>query len=108
MAQHLRADDPEPSEPRPAGLLYIPVRPGPLGGWTARLFRTPLGARTAVGFTSRGLMADVLGPQQAWIRLAEPAVRALVAPLGVTALVVDPRLAAAPPKELPAPVPIAA
>ncbi|MFF1838632.1 SAV_915 family protein [Streptomyces sp. NPDC058231] len=95
MPDALCSDDPEPSEPVPAGLLCVPVRPGP-AGCAARLFRTPIGDRTAVGFTSPALLTSVLGPEQAWIRLSEPALRALVSPLGVTALTVDPKFAASP------------
>jgi hypothetical protein len=98
MTEPLYDEDPEPSDRSPAGPLHVPVRPGP-AGCTARLFRTPLGDRTAVGFTSARLLAATLGPDQAWIPLAEPALRTLVAPLGVTILTVDPRLSA------PAPVP---
>lgn len=47
MSQSLHAEDPEPSERVPAGPLFVPVRPGPAGGCPARLFRTPLGGRTA-------------------------------------------------------------
>lgn len=93
MSEHLSGDDPEPSDPIPAGPLYVPVRSGP-AGYTARLFRTPPGNRTAVGFTSRRRLTDVLGSDQVWIRLGEPALRALVEPLGVTTLTVDPQLAA--------------
>lgn len=94
MAELLYGEDPEPSERFPAGLLYVPVRPGPSGRTTLRLFRTPLGRRTAVGFTSeRGLIAT-LGGHQARIRLAEPALRALTAPLGVTTITVDPQFTA--------------
>lgn len=89
MTARRYGDDPEPSERSPAGLL-VPVRPGPTG-WTARLCRTRLGVRTAVGFTTRERLAAAFGPRQAWIRLAEPALRALAEPLGVTALTVDPR-----------------
>ncbi|MER7643698.1 SAV_915 family protein [Streptomyces sp. NPDC126522] len=85
--------DAEPSERVPAGLLYVPVRSGP-AGCTARFFRTPLGGRTAVGFTSAALLAATLGPEQSSIRLSEPALRALAAPLGVTALTVDPQFSA--------------
>ncbi|MER6082018.1 SAV_915 family protein [Streptomyces sp. NPDC001833] len=92
-------DDPEPSDRSPAGPLFVPVRPGP-AGCAARLFRTPLGERTAVGFTSARGLAATLGPDQAWIRLAEPALRALAAPLGVTTVTVDPQLSA------PAPAPV--
>ncbi|MGR3868846.1 SAV_915 family protein [Streptomyces graminifolii] len=85
--------DAEPSERVPAGLLHVPVRSGP-AGCTARFFRTPLGGRTAVGFTSAARLAATLGPEQASIRLSEPALRALAAPLGVTALTVDPQFSA--------------
>jgi len=86
-------EDPEPSERFPAGLLFVPVRSGP-AGCTTRFFRTPLGGRTAVGFTSAAKLAATLGTDQARIRLSEPALRALAAPLGVTALTVDPQLSA--------------
>ncbi|GAA2431483.1 SAV_915 family protein [Streptomyces mauvecolor] len=86
-------DDPEPCERTPAGPLFVPVRPGP-AGCAARMFRTPLGDRTAVGFTTRDRLAATLGPDQAWISLAEPALRALAAPLGVTTVTVDPQLSA--------------
>lgn len=59
-----------------------------------RLFRTPLGDRTAIGFTSESRLIATLGPEQAWIRLAEPALRALTEPLGVTTVTVDPQFTA--------------
>ncbi|MGW2210769.1 SAV_915 family protein [Streptomyces sp. NPDC001781] len=96
MAEPLYGEDPEPSDRCPAGPLYVPVRPG-LCGCAARLFRTPLGERTAVGFTSECWLTATLGSDQAWIRLAEPALRALTAPLGVTTVTVDPQFTAAAP-----------
>ncbi|MET8030461.1 SAV_915 family protein [Streptomyces avermitilis] len=87
------SEDPEPSERFPAGLLHVPVRSGP-AGCTARFFRTPLGSRTAVGFTSAAKLTATLGRDQACIRLSEPALRALAAPLGVTVLTVDPPFSA--------------
>ncbi|MGW1147060.1 SAV_915 family protein [Streptomyces sp. NPDC002454] len=75
--------------------LFVPARTGP-GGCTARLFRTPLGERTAVGFTSAARLVEVLGPGTAYVRLAVPALRALVAPVGVRRLTVDPVLVARP------------
>jgi hypothetical protein len=92
------SEDPEPFERIPAGLLYVPVRSGP-AGCTARFFRTPLGGRTAVGFTSAARLTATLGTEQACIRLSEPALRSLAAPLGVTALTVDPQLSAPAPTE---------
>ncbi|MBY8877539.1 SAV_915 family protein [Actinacidiphila acidipaludis] len=93
MTDTLSTDDPEPADRLPAGLLYVPVRPGPFG-IAARMFRTPLGDRTAVGFTSHRRMTEVLGPDQACTRLSVPALRSLAEPLGVTTLTVDPQLAA--------------
>ncbi|QOV39746.1 hypothetical protein IM697_15925 [Streptomyces ferrugineus] len=95
MTDILYDEDPEPSDRFPAGPLYVPVRPGP-AACAARLFRTPIGDRTAVGFTSRRKLTATLGPDQSWIRLAEPALRSLTAPLGVTTVTVDPRFCAPP------------
>lgn len=66
-----------------------------------RLFRTPLGERTAVGFTSRRRLSATLGDDQPSIRLSQPALRALAAPLGGTTATVDPLFTA------PAPTPVA-
>ncbi|MEU6767352.1 SAV_915 family protein [Streptomyces sp. NPDC046853] len=95
MAETQCGEDPEPCEPGPAGPLFVPVRPGP-AGCVARLFRTPVGARTAVAFTTPGRLSAALGARQAWIGLSEPALRALTEPLGVREVTVDPRLAAHP------------
>ncbi|MEV7611846.1 SAV_915 family protein [Streptomyces sp. NPDC089799] len=86
-------DDPEPEERVPAGLLYVPVRPG-TAETVVRMFRTPLGARTAVGFTCPDRLAAVLGAEQPWIRLSEAALRAMTEPLGAALLTVDPTFTA--------------
>lgn len=67
--------DAEPNEPVPTGQLLVPVRSGPLGH-TPRFFRSPLGARTAVAFSTEQRLTEVLGADQPWITLAEPALRA--------------------------------
>ncbi|MEV5979439.1 SAV_915 family protein [Streptomyces sp. NPDC052114] len=95
MAELPCGEDPEPCEPGPAGPLFVPVRPGP-AGCVARLFRTPVGGRTAVAFTTPQRLSAALGSRQEWIRLSEPALRALTTPLGVREVTVDPRLAAHP------------
>ncbi|MER8029828.1 SAV_915 family protein [Streptomyces bauhiniae] len=99
MSALLRDEDPDPPDRLPAGPLYVPVRPG-FSGCAVRYFRTPLGGRTAVGFTSENRLTGTLGPGQAWVRLGEPALRALAAALGVTTLTVDPTFTA------PAPAPV--
>ncbi|MER6445970.1 SAV_915 family protein [Streptomyces venezuelae] len=86
-------DDPEPEERVPAGPLYVPVLPG-RPGVVVRLFRTPLGARTAVGFTSAQRLAATLGAGQPWIRLSGSALRAMAEPVGASLLTVDPTLTA--------------
>ncbi|MER6254599.1 SAV_915 family protein [Streptomyces sp. NPDC001584] len=86
-------DDPEPEERVPAGPLYVPVLPG-RAEVVVRLFRTPLGARTAVGFTSTERLAATLGAAQPWIRLSESALRAMTEPIGASLLTVDPALTA--------------
>ncbi|MFF3645128.1 SAV_915 family protein [Streptomyces sp. NPDC002564] len=95
MAELPCGEDPEPCEPGPAGPLFVPVRPGP-AGCVARLFRTPVGGRTAVAFTTPQRLTAALGARQEWIRLSEPALRALTVPLGVGEVTVDPRFAAQP------------
>ncbi|MFI1972289.1 SAV_915 family protein [Streptomyces cinnamoneus] len=95
-----RADDGDPSHPGPARPLYVPVRPCPTG-FALRLFRTPLGTRTAVAFTTRRRLVDCLGPAVPSVRLALPAVSALAAPLGVTEVSVDPQLSAPPVRRSP-------
>ncbi|MFJ3974257.1 SAV_915 family protein [Streptomyces sp. NPDC090021] len=87
------ADDPEPEERGPAGPLYVPVRPG-TAQVALRMFRTPLGDRTAVGFTRPDLLAATLGAGHPWIRLSESALRTLASPLGGYRLTVDPTLTA--------------
>ncbi|MEV7678535.1 SAV_915 family protein [Streptomyces sp. NPDC088341] len=85
--------------------LYVPVRLGSCGGQQLRFARTPLGARTAIAFTSARRLTAVLGEQQAWIRLAEPVLRELAAPLGAAIVTVDPQLTAPAPVPAPAPAP---
>ncbi|WP_369147866.1 SAV_915 family protein [Streptomyces sp. R44] len=86
-------DDPEPEEPDPAGPLYVPGRPG-TRTVAVRVFRTPLGSRTAVGFTTVERLTATLGAEQPWIRLSESLLRALAEPLAVELLTVDPTLTA--------------
>ncbi|MER5760568.1 SAV_915 family protein [Streptomyces sp. NPDC002082] len=102
MSTAAHPEDPEPSEPVPAGPLYVPVRPGP-AGCSARFYRTPPGERTAVGFTSEARLTATLGTHQSWIRLSEPALRALAEPLGVGRLTVDPQFSAPAPAAKPLP-----
>ncbi len=76
--------------------LFVPVRNSGCAD-ALRVFRTPDGARTAVAFTSPVRLALVLGADQRWIRLCEPALRALLRDIGVTGIVLDPQATAARP-----------
>ncbi|MEV6162615.1 SAV_915 family protein [Streptomyces sp. NPDC052052] len=93
MEDALYGDDPEPREQIPSGRLCVPARTGSVV-CTVRLFRTPVGGRTAVAFTDPARLRAVLGEGQPWIALAEPALRALTEPLGVRQLRIDPVLTA--------------
>ncbi|MEU3481459.1 SAV_915 family protein [Streptomyces sp. NPDC033754] len=109
VADALFGDDAEPvKQSQAAGRLCVPVRPS-AGGWATRLFRTPAGGgRTAVAFTDPARLRAVLGAAQPWIPLAEPALRALVEPLGVHELRIDPAFAAEGHAHAPAPAPLPA
>ncbi|QMU73343.1 SAV_915 family protein [Streptacidiphilus sp. P02-A3a] len=97
--------------------LCVPVREGACGS-VLRMFRDRDGSRCAVAFSSEERLRAVLGEEQHWLPLAEPALRALAAPLGVATLILDPNLiaptvrntpAATPAPALPAaPLPVAA
>ncbi|MEU8277191.1 SAV_915 family protein [Microbispora bryophytorum] len=69
--------------------LYVPVRQSGFS-LALRLFRTAAGERTAVAFTSPLRLAKVLGGDQDWIRLSEPALRGMTNGLGAIGLVIDP------------------
>lgn len=69
--------------------LFVPVHQGRFSS-SLRLFRTAAGRRTAVAFSSPLRVAAVLGSEQAWVRLTEPALRGMLRDLDVTGVVVDP------------------
>lgn len=73
--------------------LYVPVRAGT--AWlVVRMYRTPLGERTAVGFTSRDRLEATLGPDQPWALMGESLLLEVAATQGVAALRIDPTLVA--------------
>ncbi|MFF2777592.1 SAV_915 family protein [Streptomyces sp. NPDC058052] len=106
MEDALYGDAAEPGGRLRAGRLCVPVRPGPRACVT-RLFRTPFGDRTAVAFSGPARLREALGAAQPWIVLAEPALRALVEPLGIRELRIDPAGLPGPaPVSVPAPAPV--
>lgn len=75
--------------------LFVPVRS--TSSWPAVVTaRLPGGDRVGLAFTSAEALAAAMGRTQPWARLSLAAERALLAPLGVTRIQVDPALVAAP------------
>ncbi|WP_111169843.1 SAV_915 family protein [Spongiactinospora gelatinilytica] len=73
----------------PAQPFYVPIRAGRVAA-ALRLFRTVAGERTAVAFSSPALLTKVLGSEQSWIRLSEPALRRMLDGLDIAGIVIDP------------------
>ncbi|MEV0589918.1 SAV_915 family protein [Nonomuraea cavernae] len=73
------------SEPR----LFVPVSMSACAT-ALRLFRTASGERTAVAFSSPLTLAKVLGTDQRWVVLTAPALRGMIAELGVNGIILDP------------------
>jgi hypothetical protein len=69
----------------------VPVRESKSGALSLRTGRLITGERVGLAFTSEASLLMTLGPSQQWIQLAPGALRAMLAPLGVTSLRVDPR-----------------
>jgi hypothetical protein len=86
------------------------VRESKSGTVSLRTGRLISGERVGLAFTSEASLLLTLGPSQQWIELAPGALRAMLAPLGVTCLRVDPRPVAElgteslPGEQLPGPV----
>lgn len=95
-----------------APIIYaVPVRdlPGRLAR-TVRTGRSPQGARLGIAFTRPELLVAAMGPDQPWEELCESALRAMLRPLGIDVIQVDPLLVAPPldpvePTPTPAPAP---
>jgi hypothetical protein len=69
----------------------VPVRESKPGTLSLRTGRLITGEHIGLAFTSEASLLMTLGPSQHWIELAPGALRAMLAPLGVTCLRVDPR-----------------
>jgi hypothetical protein len=61
-----------------------------------RTGRLESGQRTGLAFTSQTSLMSALGPSQHWVRLSEPALRAMLIPLGVAQIRLDPLAVHAP------------
>lgn len=69
--------------------LWVPVKKSAFGTVSVKLARTPDGRRAGVGFTSAAGLSRVFGASQPSIRISLPALKAMLAPLGVTGVEVD-------------------
>jgi hypothetical protein len=69
----------------------VPVRDSRAGTLALQTGRLISGERVGLAFTSEASLLLTLGPSQHWIRLAPGALRAMLAPLGVTCVRVDSR-----------------
>jgi hypothetical protein len=76
-------------------VLVVPVKSGPNDCMVLRTGRLASGEPTGLAFTTEGSLVRALGPKQRWTLLSEPALRALLSPLGVDQIRVDPGIAPA-------------
>jgi hypothetical protein len=72
-------------------LYLVPVREGRAGTACLQTGQLSSGEPVGLAFTSEASILMTLGPSQHWIRLAPAALRALLEPLGITSIRVDPR-----------------
>ena len=69
--------------------MVVPVRTGSETA-SLRCGRRTDGRRAGIAFTTPARLIEVMGADQPWIYLHERAMRAMLAPLGVTRIQVDP------------------
>lgn len=93
-----------PRFPRPSvelmNVMVVPVRGA--GTVALRCGRLPSGERVGIAFSDEKRLAEVMGADQPWIHLSLDAQRAMLAPLGIQTIQVDPGLLAKPVTPLPA------
>jgi hypothetical protein len=69
----------------------VPVGESKAGTLALRTGQLISGERVGLAFTSEASLLMTLGPSQHWILLAPGALRAMLAPLGITRVQLDPR-----------------
>jgi hypothetical protein len=75
-------------------VMVVPVRTR--SGMASLLCgRLPTGERVGIAFTTQARLARAMGADQAWIHLNDAAMKAMLAPLGVTRIQVDPGMISA-------------
>ncbi|KQX75883.1 MULTISPECIES: SAV_915 family protein [Aeromicrobium] len=71
--------------------LVVPVRHSPFGTLTPMTARLRNGTRVGIAYTSIAAL-EAVQPNRQWIRLSEAALNALLSPLGIRTVQVDPQL----------------
>lgn len=71
--------------------LVVPVRRSCLGTITPMTARQVSGTRVGIAFSSIAAL-ETVQPGHDWVRLGEGALHALLSPLGIATIQVDPRL----------------
>jgi hypothetical protein len=74
------------------GLLVVPVAGAEM--LALRSGHLPTGERVGIAFTTESRLIQVMGAGQRWIQLSETAMKAMLAPLGIARVQVDPGLIA--------------
>lgn len=73
------------------GLLFVPVRGNAAGAFAVQTARPSAGQpRVGLAFTSEDRLHAALGGTQRWMRLSRSALMALLRPLGIDDLRIDP------------------
>ncbi|HUK69082.1 MAG TPA: SAV_915 family protein [Streptosporangiaceae bacterium] len=75
-------------------VMVVPVRTRS-GMASLRCGRLPTGERVGIAFTTQARLTRAMGADQAWILLNDATMKAMLAPLGVTGVQVDPGLISA-------------
>ena len=70
--------------------FLVPVRTTSAGTLALRTGRLLNGQRVGLAFTSEASLLLALGPSQAWVPLSPPALRDMLAPLGIKQFRIDP------------------
>jgi hypothetical protein len=73
------------------GTLVVPVHRSPIGTLTPMTARRRCGTRVGIAFTSIAAL-EAVQPGHDWIRLSEGALHALLTPLQIATIQVDPQL----------------
>ena len=71
--------------------LLVPVRHSPFGTLTPMTARQRNGTRVGIAYSSIAAL-EAVQPNREWVRLSEAALHALLSPLGIRTVQVDPQL----------------